>query len=643
MSLFNVGISGLLASQSALTTVGHNVANVNTPGYTRQRVELATRAAQLTAGGYIGKGVTVEDIRRSYDGLLTSQVRIGTSNVAENRAFNALAVQVDNLMADPANGLASALQGFFDAVHASADDPSSLAARQVVLSEGETLVERFHTLDRRLADLRRGHAQQLRDAVDEVNDLASAIAGLNHDIQLAVGQGGGSQPNDLLDQRDELLRQMSDLVGIDVLEQGDGTINVFVGTGQALVVGTRTQQLSVVNSSFDPSRLEVAYDTGAGPVEISGILKGGELAGLLQFRDQMLDPAQNALGRVAIGLADTFNDQHQLGADLYGNLGQAFFSTLDATSPVVFADAANTGAPPAVINATVTDVNALTTSDYRLERTAAGYTLTRLSDGQTTSVPGFAGGAPASVALDGLTLDWVSDNIAVGDRFLIQPTRLAARDIDLQISNAEEIAAAAPIRTAAGLANTGTGQVSAGTVDGPPPADPNLLEPVTITFTAAGTFDVSGTGTGDPVGVAYTPGGDISYNGWTIQITGTPAAGDSFTVQPNTTGVGDNRNALLLAALQDTPTLAGGKATYEEAYGQMVTAVGSKTRQSEINLGAQEVMLEQATAARDAVSGVNLDEAAAHLVQFQQAYQASAQVIGAADAVFQSLLDAVGR
>jgi flagellar hook-associated protein 1 FlgK len=643
MSLFNVGISGLLASQRALTTVGHNVANVNTPGYSRQRVELDTRPPQLTGGSYIGKGVTVEDIRRSYDGFLTSQVRIGTSNVGENRAFNALAAQVDNLVADPATGLTPALQSFFDAVQALADDPSSVAARQVVLSEGETLVERFHTLDQRLADLRQGQAQRLRDAVDEVNSLASAIADVNYDIQLAVGQGSGSQPNDLLDQRDELLRQMSDLVGIDVLEQGDGTINVFVGTGQALVVGTRTQQLSVVNSSFDPSQLEVAYDTGAGPVEISGLIRGGELAGLLQFRDQLLDPTQNALGRVAVGLAVTFNDQHQLGADLNGNLGQAFFSGIDATSPVVFAGAANTGAPPAVINATVTDANALDTSDYGLERTAAGYSLTRLSDGQTTALPGFAGGAPASVQLDGFTLNWVSDNIAVGDSFLIQPTRFAAREFGLQLAHVEEIAAAAPIRTAAGLGNTGTGGVSAGTVNGPPPPDPNLLQPVTITFTAAGTFDVTGVGTGNPVGVPYTPGADISYNGWTIQITGNPAVGDSFTVQPNTAGVGDNRNGLQLAELQNSRTLVGGKATYEEAYGQMVTDVGSKTRQSEINLSAQEVMLEQSMASRDSVSGVNLDEEAADLIRFQQAYQASAQVIGAADAVFQALLDAVGR
>ncbi len=207
----------------------------------------------------------------------------------------------------------------------------------------------------------------------------------------------------------------------------------------------------------------------------------------------------------------------------------------------------------------------------------------------------------------------------------------------------EEIAAAAPIRTAADPANTGNAQVSEGTVNGPPPPNAFLLEPVTITFTSATEFDVVGLGTGNPTAVPYTPGADITYNGWTIQITGTPAAGDTFTVEPNTGGVGDNRNALLLGPLQNTPTLAGGRATYEEAYGQMVADVGAKTRQSEINLAAQEVLLEQSLAARDSVSGVNLDEEAANLLSFQQAYQASAQVISAADTVFQSLLDAVGR
>ena len=640
MSVFGVGISGLLASQRALTTTGHNISNVNTPGYSRQQVELAPRQPQPTAGGYVGKGVLVEDVRRVYDGYLTTQVRLGTSNVGQNKVLHELAAQIDNLLADPYTGLGPAVQDFFDAVQGVADDPASMPARQVLLTDAGTLVQRFHTLEDRLSDLGQGNSRRLRDTVAEINSLAGSIADLNEDIRLAMGSSNGLRPNDLLDRRDELLRELGEQVGIDVLEQDDGSVNVFVGTGQALVVGVTSNSLALIQDPFDPTRLNVGYGAGGAMSDITALISGGELAGLLQFRGQVLEPSLNALGRVAIGLSATINEQHRVGMDLTGALGGDFFSPIDATSPAVRPHSTNTGAPPAVITAAVTTTQDLTTSDYRLERAGGGYTLTRLSDGNVTALPGaFSTGTPVEV--DGVTLTLTAGNIAVGDSFSVEPTRAAARDFALRVRALEAVAAAAPMRTSRDSANTGSATISPGAAT--PPPDPNLLQPVTITFTAANTFNVVGVGTGNPVGVAYTPGADISYNGWTVQISGTPSAGDRFTVTPNANGVGDNRNALLLAGLQTTETLSNGRATYEDAYGQMVADVGTATRQAEINLNAQEVLLEQSQSARDSVSGVNLDEEAANLLRFQQSYQASARVIAAADTLFQSLLDAVGR
>ncbi|MDJ0861380.1 MAG: flagellar hook-associated protein FlgK [Gammaproteobacteria bacterium] len=639
MSLFNVGISGLLASQRALTTTGHNISNVNTPGYSRQRLELAPREAQPIGVGYLGKGVVVEDIRRVYDNYLTTQVRLGTSNVGQDKVLYELASQVDKLLADPYTGLAPAVQDFFDAMQGVADDPSSLASRQVLLTDAETLVQRFHSLENRLADLGQGQNQRLRDTVAEVNSLAQAIADLNQDIRLATGSGGGSKPNDLLDQRDELLRQLGEKVGIDVLEQGDGSVNVFVGTGQALVVGVQSNPLALMADAYDPTRLTVGYGTGGAMSDISGLINGGELAGLLKFRDQVLDPTLNALGRVAVALSATVNEQHRVGMDLGGTLGGDFFADIDVTSPAVRPSSTNTGAPTPVITAAVTSVQDLTSSDYRLERNGGGYSLTRLTDGNVTALPAaFGTGTP--VVVDGVTLTLTAGTIAVGDSFTVEPTRAAARDMVLQIRDVQAVAAAAPVRSAASLGNIGSATIAAGTVSSPP--DPNLLQPVTITFTAPNSFDVVGVGTGNPAGVAYTPGADINYNGWTVQISGTPSPGDQFTITANAGGVGDNRNALLLAELQTTGTLNNGQASYEDAYGQMVADVGTATRQAEINFNAQEVLLEQSQAARDTVAGVNLDEEAANLLRFQQSYQASARIIAAADALFQSLLDAVG-
>ena len=634
--ILSTTISGLLAYQRGLATASHNVANAETPGYSRQRVELATRPPQRYGSGFIGSGVQVTTVRRQYDEFLDASLRESIAGERRLAAFVELASQVDDLLADPEAGVSPALARFFGAVEDLAGDPSSMAARRVVLGEARTLAARVRDLDARLADLERQVNRRLETTVAEINTIAQSIAKLNTEIIAQRGAAGGQPPNDLLDRRDELVRQLAERVAVTVAKQDDGAYNVFIGKGQALVVGGQSATLATTPNGYDASRLEVSIQAGASTVEVSALLSGGELGGLLDVRAQLLDPARAALGRVAVALAERFNAQHREGMDLNGSLGGDFFRDYGARTAAPHPG--NTGT--ASVSYEVTDVGELTTSDYLLSYDGSTYTLKRLSDGTTTTLTGFPG-SPATV--DGVRISLASGAMAAGDRFLLRPTRGEAGAFAVVLDDPAAVAAAAPVRTEAALANAGTAAISAGEVLDA--TDPDLLHRVRIEFTSATTFDVidETAATTLASGVSYTSGANIDYNGWRVQITGTPAAGDRFYVTSNAGGVGDNRNALLLRDLRAAGILDSGASTLDEAYGDLVADAGTRTRQAELDRDAREVMRQQAEAALAAVSGVNLDEEAGRILELQQAYQAAAKVVTVADAMFQTLLDAVRR
>ena len=718
--ILGIGISGLLAYQRSLATAGHNITNANTEGYSRQRVELGTRPPDFSGGGYSGTGVNVESVRRMYDSFLTSQVRNSTASFNQSDYFHTLSSRIDNLLADPQAGLTPALQSFFNSVQGVANDPGSLAARQVLLSESSSLIERFHALDTRFSELNSSINIDISNTVTEINSLAQGIASANQDIALATGSGAGNLPNDLLDKRDALIVELSKRIAVTTVPQDDGSINIFIGNGQSIVSGFRTQSLSAVQNQFDPTRLDVGYKIGNSAVNITEQLSGGKLGGVLDFRKNNLDEAKKFLGRVAIGLADTFNDQHKLGQDLNGQLGGDFFKV-----PAINVQPRVLNSGTGLIAASLVNPGAITTSDYRLTYNGANaYTLLRLSDNQAFAINTGGVSPYTTEEFDGFSIN-ITAGAAINDSFFIRPTSTAAKNIGLTITDAKAIAAAAPIRTSAALANAGAGIISPGVVNPPNnrvslqftsattydvvdettgaslaknlnyvsgsnisfngwtiqisgaavlgdrfyvdktvttvdaantgagiitaaivnPPDPNISDTVTLTFNnPPTTFNVAGATTGSPiVTVPYVSGQPISFNGWTVKVTGTPAAGDVFTVGANTNGVSDNRNALLLAQLQTQRTLDNGTATYQDAYGQLVANVGTQTRQAEITRNAQEVLKNQAIESRDSLSGVNLDEEAADLVRLQQAYQAAAQVIAVSDTLFQALLGAVRR
>lgn len=648
-TMLGTSVSALTTYQRALTTASHNIANVNTDGYSRQRVELGTRPPEFTGAGYFGSGVETTAVMRSYSAILAAEVRTNTSDYSRLEEYSAFVARIDNLLADERAGLSSAMENFFAAAQDVASDPSHIPSRQVLLTEAESVSNRFQFIDERLNSIEKEANRQVDFYVDEIDAMAESIAELNIKIKAYSSQGVGNLPNDLLDERDLLLEKMSDLVGVQITTQSDYTINVFVGSGQALVVGGVANNITTQPNLYNPGERDIVITGVGGAQNITNAVTGGRLGGLLDFRDQILEDARTELGRVAQGLAETFNAQHRLGMDLNDNLGQDFFSL---SQPQVLPDSTNGGT--ATITTNLTDVSQLEVSNYRISYNGADWLVTRLSDNTVTNL----GAAPGTVTVDGVDLTFGGVPNA-GDSFLLRPSASIASSLQVVVDNVDEIAAAAPISTGSNSANTGSGAISAGVVIDTTNAaftttPQTLTPPVMIQFTAANTYDVYDyTNPGAPVlleaGIAYNPAtggavfptpGALDY-GYRIDLSGSPAVGDEFTVGYNNGGVGDNRNMVLMADIQRLGILDGGNATLNESYVRNVAEVGSEARRADIDRDAQESMLKQAEDNMASVSGVNLDEEAANLIKYQQAYQASARIITVAQQIFDSLIAAV--
>ena len=452
-SLLSTGISALTINRQGMDTTGHNIANVNTEGYSRQRVDFTTRAASLTGSHYIGNGVETGQIRRQYDTFMATQMRAGESLTSELDAYYSGAGRLDDLVADPDVGLQPALEDFFAGIQGMANDPSSAAARQVVLSEAQTLVDRFHYIDGEFNRTRDYTNNQIDATADEINRIAEGIAEINANMGVAFSATEKSIPNDLLDKRDQLINDLSKLVDIQVLGQSDRSLNVFIGKGQALVMGHEAATLTTVPSSIDPGRREVAFTFSFGTQVITDQLSGGQIGGLLRFRSEIIDPAQNQVGLVALGLAASLNDQHQLGLDLDGIAGSNLFST----GSVQVMEPATNGSS---ITVAYDSISSLTGSDYQLRYDGADFLLTRLSDNTTSILP------PGVSVVDGLSIDIDPAVALAGDIFEIQPTRNGSENLSLLVADVRKLAAASPLHSQPGLdvsgnpANTGNAKIS---------------------------------------------------------------------------------------------------------------------------------------------------------------------------------------
>jgi flagellar hook-associated protein 1 FlgK len=626
--MLGTGLSSLRALQRALDTTAHNIANVSTPGYSRQRVEFQTRQPSVFGASWIGNGVDVSQVRRIYDQFLTAQARDSSGNLARLDAFATQAERLDNMLGDTTNGLSTSLQSYTDALSEVSSTPSSNSARQVLLSQGRALAQRLQDYDKRLREMSADIDTRFAGEAREVTLLAQGIARLNGEITVGT-QNTGQAPNDLLDERDRLIDQIASKVSVTTVAEGVGTINVFIGNGQPLVLGTTSSEITTVTDPFDPERTQFALKTAAGTVDISRGVSGGTLGGLLDWRREMLEPARNELGRISLAIANQVNAQHREGMDLSGALGGDFFNvggvgTTDVTT--------NTGT--AVLTATRTNIGAITGGDYILSNTGSGYTLRRQDSGAPVTFTG-AGTIADPILADGLSIVVGAGSVS-GDQYIIHPTRDAVRGFGVAITDPTRIAAAAPIRGAAATGNSGSGTISPGEVLNV--ANAQLLTTANIVFTSPTQYTING----GPV-LTFTAGSNIDANGWRVQISGAPAAGDTFTVRSNAGATGDNRNVFALADALGAGVLEGGTVSVANAVERLTADVGLQTRTAQVNRDAEAAVNSDDLDARDSVSGVNLDEEAAAMLRYQQAYQAAAQIIATASNLFDSLLNAVRR
>ncbi len=627
--LLKIGLSALLTQQRALATTSNNIANANTPGYSRRRVEFGERPTERLGSSFFGTGVNATTIRRITDDIIASQTLSAASSFTRADVFAGLAASIDNLLAADQTGLHRTLQNFVNAGQDLANDPASIPARQVVLSEARNLASRFKTFDSRLDEVGNEVSTRLRAVVTEINGLGAGIADINQRLLSSGVPPGGQLPPDLLDQRDRLLGRLAELVKTDTVSQSNGTLSVFIGSGQVLVLGTTSSTLAAVAGEFNPGQSDIVLSGVGGNINITQFLSGGEVGGLLDFRREMFDPAKANVGRLAVGLVESFNAIHREGMDLRGQLGGDFFGI---SASQVYPSSNNAGGASVTVG--VADVAALSASSYRLSYDGAGFELLRSTDGAAISMTG-SGTAADPFLADGLSIV-VSGAAVAGDRYLLDPLGDAAGTLRSLITAPERIAAASPIVTGVALGNQGDASISPGEVVDI--ADPGLLSNSTIEFLDPSTYSINGAGA-----FAFTSGGDIVVNGTRVQISGSPIAGDQFTIESNSGGVGDNRNALRFSGVLDLGLFDGGATDLLASVGQLIARVGSQTAEVLNQRDAQAILVQQAEQALDSVRGVNLDEEAANLLRHEQAYQAAAQTITVADTLFQSLLFAIRR
>jgi flagellar hook-associated protein 1 FlgK len=630
--MMSTGVTGLLAFQTALDTISNNISNVNTPGYSVETANLVTNPSTPTANGWLGQGVTASTITRSYSDFLDAQTRTATSSYNQYNTTAGLADNINNMFADPSTGLSATLQSFGQSIQAMANSPGQDSTRQAVLNQAQSVIAQFQAYQQNLNQLGGQVNTQIQSEASTISSLAQSIASLNQSIMAAQNNGSGQAPNALLDQRNQLIDQLSQHVSVTTVQQSDGSLSVFIGSGQSLVTGGQASTLSATPDQFGAGGLDISVTTPTSTTDITGQLSGGSLGGLLQFRNTMLIPGQNALGQAAVTLTSLVNTQNAAGLDQNGNIGAPL---LTVGAPQVLTSKDNAGT--ADVTATVSNLGGLTTSNYDLEYDGTNWNMTDTVTGQSATLAASTSGGVTTLTGAGLTMT-VTGAAQAGDHFLVEPTGNAVAGMRLLTTDPAKIAAAGPLVASATSTNTGSASVLSATV---PDTAAWTRGNYTLSFTDPTDYTVTDAGGNTVATGTYTAGTPISFNGINVTLNGAPAAGDSFAIDDNAGGTGDNSNALQMAAILNSKVLNGGAASLSDAVNSYVGSVGLLTSQAQNGATAQQSVMTTAQTAQQSVSGVNLDQEAANLLQFQQAYQAAAQVIAGSQTLFQSLITAI--
>ncbi|BCF98766.1 flagellar hook-associated protein FlgK [Paraburkholderia sp. PGU19] len=650
-NLFSIGLSGLNAAQWGLTTTGQNISNQATPGYSVERPVYSESSGQYTGSGYLGSGVSTTTIQRQYSQYLTTELNNAQSQSGSLNTYYNLIAQLNNMVGSPTSGISSAITSYFTGMQNVANDASNPAMRQSAISNAQSLADQINAAGDQYDQLRTSVNTQIGDTVKQINTYSAQIAQLNAQIQSLSSQG--QPPNQLLDQRDLAVSNLSQLVGVQVV-QGDSGYSVFMGNGQPLVVADKSFNLTTVTSPSDPTETAVAYAGLAGQAGTTtpqilpdSVQLGGQIGGLMTFRSQTLDPAEAQLGAIATSFAAQVNAQNSLGIDLNGNQGGALFTV---GNPTIFANLKNTGG--ATLGASLSNPSQPVSGNYTLSYDGSNYTLTNRDTGQ---VVGQA--ANLTSPIGGMQFS-LTGTMNAGDSFTVEPTRGALNGFGLTTSDGAAIAASSPVLVSKGTSNTGTSSVTQGTVS----AGYTLPSTTTTLTYDSATGSISGFPVGSTVTINSTPptsynitaatpnvpynpamGASMTITGSTInnvslQITGTPANGDTFTISPNPAGGKDGRNAQAISNLVTTKSMGNGTLTLTDSYANYVNDIGNQTNQIQASSKSQTSLVTQITTAQQAISGVNINEEAANLLQYQQLYQANSKVIQTAQTLFQTIL-----
>ena len=640
-ALLSLGKTALFASYAALQTTGNNIANANTVGYSRQQVQLANASGQYTGAGFFGKGVNVTGVTRAYDQHLTNHAISSSSVAASDGARMERLTQLEEVFATGTSGVGYAAGQFINAFVDLGNAPADLSARQVVLSQAQEVSARFRAAGDRLSDLQTNATQDLRSAVASVNTLAKQVASLN--LEISGLAGTGQPPNQLLDQRDHLVSEIAKLINVTTVNADDGSVGLFIGGGQNLVLGSDVATLKALPDAFDPGKVQLALAEGGVDRSMpQDALAGGSISGLLRFQNSDLVDARNLLGQMAAALSAKVNEQQSLGLDLRqpAGSGAPIFAVGSAR---VLGASANTGS--ATLTLTVTDGSRLQASDYAVRFDGTAYSFTRNADQQAVPGSPFTAAQLASgVSFDGVSVQLASGTAQTGDRFLLQPTATAAQGMKTVLADPRGIAAASPFTGSAGANNTGTSSIAS--LAAVSPAYNGSLT-ANLTFTSntgdyawALSDGTSGTG-------AWSAGAPISLNGFDLQLSGVPRSGDTLRVGPTVGVSGNNGNALAFSRLGTVPIVGLSSSSVglsiTDAYANAISDIGVRVQSGKAAANSSQAIAADAETARANKSGVNLDEEAARLIQFQQSYQAAAKILQVAQSIFDSILQAAGR
>jgi len=665
-SLLNIASAGVRSSSELLQTTSKNITNVNTEGYVRERTEFTTMV-----DNQVGRGETY----RLLNEFAQSQLNRDTSNKSFFDQFVTEANRVDTIFSEESNNLSTGINSLFNNVQEALNQPSSSVARSLVMTDAQSLVDQMDRLSGIVLEQQSIVNEQLEIFSDEANSLIQNINTLNQEIAVVNGTNNASDASSIYNQRDLAIRELSELVDIETLDGPNGEKLVFMGTGESLVMENGTFNLFSLSGDPDPNFKELTLDVNGGkavPLEIDSSKLKGKIGGLLAFRDDILVPAQNQIGQMGLAIADAFNEQNKLGMDANGELGGDIFN-IPTVGAYAYKD--NSGG--------VTNMTATVEPGKGIELPASDFIITYTANADEVSIQpidnkgepvGSASLAtiPASGVINsdditsgepfGLQIN-VSGSGVEGDQFQIKLNSEAATSITLATNRGEDLALASPIRTANSIDNTSTATISAGEVtsvtSGGFTSAPGLTNGEITLVKAAGTNDYlisDGNGTNVPItivppaeGVLAQAGAPYDSYGFDFDIEGTPATGDTFTLEFNEGGFDDNRNGLKLADLQNgelvrknvvTTATADNHDTFNQAYSGLVSDIGVVTGQAITSASAFDALAQQSEAWYESLSGVNLDEEAANLLRFQQSYSASAQVLAAAQEIFDTLLSA---